>query len=88
MSARTDRPPDVKRAARVAPETARETAPFLSHDREAAMSAAPERSAENWFLDAATYAGDGDLDEAIAAAKRGIEAAETLKRTRDEEARS
>jgi hypothetical protein len=32
------------------------------------------RSAENWFLDAATYARDGDVEQAIAATQRGIEA--------------
>ncbi len=32
------------------------------------------RSAENWFLDAAIYAHDGDVEQAIAAAQRGIEA--------------
>lgn len=38
-------------------------------------SGAPvERSAENWFLDAATFARDGDVEQAIAAAQAGIAA--------------
>ena len=32
------------------------------------------RSAENWFLDAATYARDGNIEQAIAAALAGIAA--------------
>jgi hypothetical protein len=34
----------------------------------------PARSAVNWFLDAATYARDGDIEQAIAAALAGIAA--------------
>ena len=34
----------------------------------------PARSAVNWFLDAATYARDGDVEHAIAAALAGIAA--------------
>jgi hypothetical protein len=33
-----------------------------------------KRSAENWFLDAATYAHDGDRERAIEAALAGIAA--------------
>lgn len=33
-----------------------------------------QRSPVNWFLDAATYAHDGDTAQAIAAAQRGIAA--------------
>lgn len=36
------------------------------------------RSAENWFLDAATFAHDGDVKNAIAAAKNGIAALEDM----------
>jgi hypothetical protein len=35
---------------------------------------APKRSAENWFLDAATFAHDGDRERAIEAARAGIAA--------------
>jgi len=34
----------------------------------------PSRSAVNWFLDAATYARDGETDLAIEAAESGIAA--------------
>ncbi len=34
----------------------------------------PKRSAENWFLDAAVYARDGDVEHAIEAAESGIAA--------------
>jgi hypothetical protein len=43
----------------------------------------PARSAENWLLDAATYARDGDIDEAIAAARLGLEALLEIKAQRD-----
>ena len=39
-----------------------------------APTGGPARSAMNWFLDAATYARDGDIAEAKAAALAGIEA--------------
>ena len=35
---------------------------------------APKRSAENWFLDAATFAHDGDREQAVEAALAGIAA--------------
>ncbi len=38
----------------------------------------PDRAAEHWFLDAAVYARDGDRDQALAAARRGIAALEAL----------
>ena len=41
---------------------------------ETAHDAPPKRSAENWFLDAATFAHDGDRERAIEAARAGIAA--------------
>jgi hypothetical protein len=42
----------------------------------AATLPVPTRSPENWFLDAEIYARDGNVDDALAAANRGIEALE------------
>ena len=51
-----------------------------------ALAQSPTRSAENWLLDAATYARDGDIDEAIAAAKNALKVLVEVKVTRDPDA--
>ena len=62
----------IKRNARQAPGAFAETTTRGHNDT--AVLAAPQRSAANWFLDAACYANDGETDLARRATLRGLTA--------------
>jgi hypothetical protein len=64
-----------KRNARQAPGAFAETTTRGHNDT--AVLAAPQRSAANWFLDAACYAHDGETDLARLATLRALNAMRT-----------
>jgi hypothetical protein len=51
-----------------------QNATCADHHSERARNVQERRAAEHWFLDAAVYAGDGEIANARAAALRGIDA--------------